>query len=71
MLRGMAGGGGMFAADVAAGGMAPGATGPGGGGSWALAAVAKAVRAATGVRYHSLPLSPPNILAGLTAQAAE
>jgi CO/xanthine dehydrogenase Mo-binding subunit len=32
-----------------------------------LAAVANAVRAATGVRFKSLPLSPPNVLAGLTA----
>ena len=36
-----------------------------------LAAVANAVRAATGVRFNALPLSPPNILAGLSAKAAE
>jgi CO/xanthine dehydrogenase Mo-binding subunit len=36
-----------------------------------LAAVANAVRAATGHRFTALPLSPPNILAGLSAQAAE
>ena len=36
-----------------------------------LAAVANAVRAATGHRFNALPLSPPNILAGLSAAAAE
>jgi CO/xanthine dehydrogenase Mo-binding subunit len=30
-----------------------------------LAAVANAVRAATGVRIHDLPLSPPRVLAAL------
>ncbi len=35
-----------------------------------LAAVANAVRAATGVRIHDLPLSPPRVLAALEAAKA-
>ncbi len=36
-----------------------------------LAAIANAMRSATGVRFTELPLSPPRVLAGLAARAAE
>jgi CO/xanthine dehydrogenase Mo-binding subunit len=32
-----------------------------------MAAIANAIRAATGVRMHSLPMSPPKLLAALDA----